>query len=89
MCQYKAAYDLDNSNGDASKAQYIRQFKKWKFEKNLRSDQWKRITKVVRNRKSNGKDSEVLIKDGPVSDSRLRKEMSRYRPHEHDDCSGT
>ena len=89
MCQYKAAYKTDNSNGNASKAQYIRQFKKWKFEKNLHSDQWKRIAKVVRNRKSNGKDSEVLIRDGRLSDSRLRKEMSRYRPNEHDDCSGT
>ncbi|KAK0508381.1 hypothetical protein JMJ35_009465 [Cladonia borealis] len=69
---------------DASKAQYIRQFKKWKLEKNLRGDQWKKIAKVVRNRKTYGKDSEILIKDGRVSDRRLRKEMSRYR---RDDCS--
>lgn len=88
MCKYKAVYNLDHSDGDASKAQYIRQFKKWKFEKNLRGDQWKRIAKVVRNRRSYGKDSEIVIRDGRVSDRRLRKEMSRYGPHERDDCSG-
>ena len=88
MCQCKAAYNFDHSDRGASKAQYIRQFKKWKFEKNLRGDQWKRIAKVVRNRKTYGKESEILIKDGRVSDRRLRKEMSRYRPHEHDECSG-
>ena len=79
---------VDHPNRDASKAQYIRQFKKWRFEKNLRSDQWKKIAKVVRNRKAYGKDSEILIKDGRVSDRRLRKEMSRYRPYGHDDFSG-
>ena len=88
MCQSRDAHDPDHSDCDTSKAQYIRQFKKWKFEKNLRGDQWKRIAKVVRNRKSSGKDSEIFIKDGRVSDRRLRKEMSRYMPHEHDDRSG-
>ena len=88
MCQCRDVHAPDHSNCDASKAQYIRQFKKWKFEKNLRGDQWKWIAKVVRNRKSSGKDSEILIKDGRVSDRRLRKEMSRYRPHEYDDGSG-
>ena len=79
---------LDHSDEDASKAQYIRQFKKWRFEKNLRAVQWKKIAKVVRDRKTYGKDSEILINDGRISNRRLRKEMSRYRPHEHDDCSG-
>ena len=78
---------LDHPNRNASKAQYIRQFKKWKFEKNLRGDQWKTIAQVVRNRKAYGKDSEIVAKDVRVSDRRLRKEMSRYRPHERDDCS--
>ena len=88
MCQCKAVGNFDHPDGDASKAQYIRQFRKWKFDKNLRSDQWRKIAKAVDNRKSYGKDSEILIRDGRVSDRRLRKEMSRYRPHEHDDCSG-
>ena len=80
-------HDPDHSDCDASQVQYIRQFKKWKFEKNLRGDQWKRIAKIVRNRKSFGKDGEILIKNGRVTDRRLRKEMSRYRPQEHDDFS--
>ena len=84
-CVNVRGLDFDHSDSDASKAQYIRQFKKWKLEKNLRGDQWKKIAKVVRNRKTYGKDSEILIKDGRVSDRRLRKEMSRYR---RDDCSG-
>lgn len=95
MCQYRDARDPDHSDCDASKEQYRRQFKKWKFEKNLRADQWIKIVKAVRNRKSYGKDSEILLtlgrvanKEGRLSDRKLRKEMSRYRSREHDDCSG-
>lgn len=73
---------------DISKAQYLRQLKKWGFEKNSSSDQWKKVAMVVRKRKSRGKDSEVFIKDDRISDQKLRKEISRYGVHrEIHECS--
>lgn len=63
---------------DTSKTQYIRQFKKWGFEKNAKSNQWKEAIGDVHKRKSQGKDSEVYIKDKLISNKKLRKEMSRH-----------
>lgn len=75
------------SNYHTSKAQYIRQFKKWGFEKNLKSEQWKGIAGMVRKRKSQGKDSQVSIKNRQIPHKKLCKEMSRYAlpadNHEH------
>ena len=78
------------SKRSSSKAQYIRQFKKWRFEKNTKSERWKQIAKVVAKRKSRGKESEVSIHDRNISEKQLRKEMSRYREQKHEDkASGT
>jgi hypothetical protein len=73
-----AVYSGCCSNQDISKAQYIRQFEKWGFKKNSNRDQWKAIAWKVHQRKSQGKKSEVFIKDRRISDQKLRKEMSRY-----------
>ncbi|KAL9628960.1 MAG: hypothetical protein Q9164_007082 [Protoblastenia rupestris] len=72
----------------SSKAQYIRQFKKWAFEKNSNIDQWKAVTRVVCKRKFRGKDTEISIKGRRISDRKLRKEMSRYTvPNNDQECS--
>ena len=81
-------YDGCCSNNTISKAQYIRQFKKWAFEKNSNIDQWKAVTRVVRKRKFRGKDTEISIKGRRISDRKLRKEMSRYTvPNNDQECS--
>ena len=66
-----------------SKAQYIRQFgkEKWDFKKNFRKEEWKAIAQEVSKRKFRDKDSEILLKDVPVPNKRLRKEISRYGLH--------
>jgi hypothetical protein len=76
------------SNRDIRKAQYIRQFRKWGFEKNSNSDQWKAVARQVRKRKSRGKNSEIYIQDKRILDEKLRKETSRYAPPIDDhECS--
>ncbi|KAL2036493.1 hypothetical protein N7G274_010759 [Stereocaulon virgatum] len=81
-------YVASQSGFRPSKAQYIRQLKKWGFEKNSSADQWKQVAKVVRKRKHEGKDSEVFIRNDRVSTPKLRKEISRYAVHEESrECS--
>ena len=73
-----------------SKAQYIRQFKKWGFVKNSTGEQWKIIAREVHKRKARGKATEVVINNTAISDQKLRKEISRYgfdTDYEH--ASGT
>lgn len=76
-------YSHSHSDDDASKAQYIRRFKKWGYQKNSNHENWKAITREVRKRKLRGKDSEVYIKNRHISDQKLRKEMSRYQALSH------
>ena len=68
-----------------SKAQYIRQFgkEKWDFKKNFRKEEWKAVSQEVSKRKFRDKDSEVWLKDSLVPSKRLRKEISRYGLHTH------
>ncbi|OXV12024.1 hypothetical protein Egran_00220, partial [Elaphomyces granulatus] len=63
---------------NASKAQYVRQFKEWKWRKNLKSDEWKVIGEHIRRRKDEQKDSEVLLCGIPLSSERVKKETSRH-----------
>ncbi|KAM0800254.1 ankyrin repeat-containing domain protein [Usnea florida] len=67
----------------ASKAQYIRQFGKgkWDFKKNFRKGEWKAVSQEVSKRKFRDKDSEVWLNNSRVPSKRLRKEISRYGLH--------
>ncbi|OXV07341.1 hypothetical protein Egran_04894, partial [Elaphomyces granulatus] len=62
-----------------SKTQYIKQFKEWKWRKNLKSEEWKVIGEHIRRRKDEQKDSEVLFCDIPLSSEKVKKETSRHR----------
>ena len=61
-----------------SKAQYIRQIKKWRFSKNFTSEHWRSIGRAIKEREARGKNSEVVIKQKPISGRKLRKEIGRY-----------
>ena len=60
-----------------SKSQYERHFKKWKFRKNLKSEEWKAVHHHVSKRKRNDKESDVYIDDILVPREKVRKETSR------------
>ncbi|OXV07342.1 hypothetical protein Egran_04893, partial [Elaphomyces granulatus] len=62
----------------ASKAQYVKQFKEWKWRRNLKSDEWKVIGEHIRRRKDKQKDSEVLFCGIPLSSEKVKKETSRH-----------
>ncbi|KAF2180743.1 hypothetical protein K469DRAFT_269993 [Zopfia rhizophila CBS 207.26] len=72
---------------NATKAQYERRFKKWRFQKNKKKDVWEAIALKVAKRKRDNKESEVRNGDEVVPVKKLRKELSRYGyeaafPHE-------
>ncbi|KAF4449296.1 ankyrin, partial [Fusarium albosuccineum] len=62
----------------ASKAQYIRQLKKWGIEKYSTNDKWKVAAEQVQKRKLQGKETEILINGKPVPSKKLKKELTRY-----------
>ncbi|KAF5012913.1 hypothetical protein FDECE_1047, partial [Fusarium decemcellulare] len=62
----------------ASKAQYIRQLKKWGVEKYSTNEKWKSAAEQVQKRKLEGKETEILINGTPVPWKKLKKEMARY-----------
>ncbi|KAH6718728.1 ankyrin repeat-containing domain protein [Leptodontidium sp. MPI-SDFR-AT-0119] len=63
---------------NATKAQYERRFKKWKFQKNKTKDVWEAVAREVTKRKRDSKDSEVRIGGEVVPVKKLKKELSRY-----------
>lgn len=63
-----------------SRAQYERQFKKWKFRKNLSDRDWTVIHDRVEKRKRDLKESDVYIDDILVSTKKVKKEVSRHVP---------
>jgi hypothetical protein len=70
--------DKLTSDKHHSKTQYIKQFKEWKWRKNLKSDEWKVIGEHIRRRKDEQKDSEVLFCGNPLSSEKVKKETSRH-----------
>ena len=69
-----------------SKAQYIRQFGKgkWDFKKNLSKDERRAVAQEVSKRSFRAKDSEIWLNKSLVPRRRFRKEISRYGLHTHD-----
>ena len=80
---YVVSFWVWQADKSHSKAQYIRQFGKgkWDFKKNFRKEEWRAVAHEVSKRKSRDKDSEIWLKDIPVPSKRLRKEISRYGLH--------
>jgi hypothetical protein len=63
-----------------SKAQYIRQFKKWGFAKYSTEEKWQFIAQRVQKRELEGKESETYINGNLMSRKKLQKEISRHVP---------
>jgi len=61
-----------------SKAQYIRKFKQWNFEKNSTKEKWKFIARCLKKRKLDGKESETYINGKLIPRKKVKKEVSRY-----------
>jgi len=61
-----------------SKAQYVRQLKKWGFSKSLSEQSWKNIDGRIRKRELEGKESEIYINGTLIPSKKLKKEISRH-----------
>ena len=60
------------------KNQYVTQFKKWGWRKNITTAEWDLIDKVLTTRKKKGRESEVYLNNICIPDARVRKEISRH-----------
>jgi hypothetical protein len=61
-----------------SKSQYSRQFKSWKFRKNIKDDEWKFVQARVQKRKRDGKESNVYVDGVLMPATKMRKEVARH-----------
>jgi hypothetical protein len=61
-----------------SKAQYERQFRKWKFRKNRKDPEWKFVHHRVEKRKRGGKESDVYIDGVLIAKKKICQETSRH-----------
>ncbi|RSL96197.1 hypothetical protein CDV31_013577 [Fusarium ambrosium] len=62
----------------ASKAQYIRQLGEWNIKKYSTKKDWKHADALVRKRKIDGKETEILMNGKLISAKKLKKELGRY-----------
>lgn len=71
---------MQKSQGfSASKAQYERQFKIWKFRKNLKSHEWIFVHYRFNKRERNGKESELYVDGVLVPKKKIKKETARHK----------
>ena len=63
-----------------SKAQYERQFKKWKFRKNRKQHDWASAGRIMKKRKRGGKESDVYIDGVLVETKKMCKGNFAERP---------
>jgi hypothetical protein len=61
-----------------SKAQYERQFKKWKFRKHRKQHDWASAGRIIKKRKGGGKGSDVYIDGVLIDTKKICKETSRH-----------
>ncbi|EAW25210.1 Ankyrin repeat protein [Aspergillus fischeri NRRL 181] len=62
-----------------SAPQYTRQFKKWRFKKNLTDEEWKFVAHRREKRKRNGKHpGEVRVHGNLIPEPKVRKETARH-----------
>ena len=62
----------------ARKSQYEAQFKKWKWNKNEKNEDWQRLAAVLRRRERQNKKSDVFIRGKLQLSGRVQK---RIAPH--------
>ncbi|KAI8651957.1 Clr5 domain-containing protein [Fusarium sp. Ph1] len=62
----------------ASRAQYIRKLGAWNIKKYANKEGWKCADALIRKRKVEGKDTEILMNGKLVSAKKLKKELERY-----------
>ena len=67
--------DLTNFN---SKGRYETQFQKWNLRKNLRSSEWKYVSRRIQKRKREGKESVVYFNRVAIAPEKVKKEISRH-----------
>ncbi|TVY40593.1 Ankyrin [Lachnellula subtilissima] len=64
-------------NFNASKNQYVAQFKNWGWRKNIAAAEWRSVNKTIVRRHDQGRKSEVYLNNVLVPDAKVRKEISR------------
>ena len=64
----------------SSKAQYEAQFKKWKWRKNLKKNDWKYVLRKIEERKSTRADrgSAVFLNKVIIPSEKVKREISRH-----------
>ncbi|KAI8677253.1 Clr5 domain-containing protein [Fusarium sp. Ph1] len=62
----------------ATRAQYIRRLDSWKMRKYSTKEEWEYVDSLVRKRKLEGKESEIIMGGKPISVKKLKKELGRY-----------
>ncbi|KAI1120591.1 ankyrin repeat-containing domain protein [Nemania abortiva] len=70
-------YMKHKHNFDKNKAQYEYQFRKWGTKKNSKKEEWKSISRQLEKRE--GKKTEVIKFGIPLSPSKVRKGIQRYK----------
>ncbi|KIW22439.1 uncharacterized protein PV07_12324 [Cladophialophora immunda] len=63
---------------DASKPQYMRQFRAWGVRKNQKGDFWKDLSRLLKNMKLNVADVDVFFNERLIPERKLRKQLPRY-----------
>ncbi|TVY50444.1 Ankyrin repeat domain-containing protein 50 [Lachnellula cervina] len=67
-------------NFNASKNQYVAQFKKWGWRKNIATAEWQSINKTIVRRNDKGRKSEIYLNNVLIPNAKVRKEISRNVP---------
>lgn len=62
----------------SSKAQYEVRFKKWKWNKNWKKDDWKYVARKFDERHSASKESVVFRNGTMIPHAKIKKELSRH-----------
>ncbi|RSM13646.1 hypothetical protein CEP52_001842 [Fusarium oligoseptatum] len=63
---------------EATRAQYIRRLDSWKMRKYSTKEEWEYVDSLVRKRKLEGKESEIIMGGKSVPVKKLKKELGRY-----------
>ncbi|KAF2109741.1 ankyrin repeat-containing domain protein [Lophiotrema nucula] len=64
---------------DADTYQYEKHFKRWKFRKNLKKEEWIPVKKKVLARKREGKESDIYLEGVLMPAKKVKRGIGRYR----------
>ena len=62
----------------ATSTQYERQLQKWSFSKNLKSEEWIYVSRELKRRLREGKQTQVLFHGRKLDEAKIRKETRRH-----------